>query len=661
MARIPRRFLRTKFTQARPQSETSAGSGFALLASAFDQANSVLAPLAEADAVARGSSAVSRDADGNLSVGERIPFTKLDQLHNAAAGAVYITELEQDHALELDRLQHEFRGDAAGFNQAATQLRERMIATAPDVFKGDVAKLTAGDAVRRERAIVSDQRKTTTARAENSINASIERKRNQALELARNPNAENRAELDTLNEEIRDLARIKAGMPGSTMSEEDILLHQEMIIAEQNKISEAQITSRFDDHLDVVERGGTPNDPDLEAQFSDEQKRQLQIARGAVEFEPTFNAMGPAARLKVIGDIRAGAENEQVLDIRDNLIKKHEKMLVEEAKDPIAAAQGALGSLPSIDPASGATFKDRVAVARHLQENGRNNAARYFSDDEQVVLSEVLKGGDAAEVATTIRSIAEAGQSASDMVQELNLGAGLEFAVLYGVNGGAASTVEKMIDGDRVTGRTSVGAEVRKNGVDEVFGGVPMPVQARDQIIHGAELIYKSEMSRNPGEPEEVWIEALREASGLTGQAGGIQEINGKEVYVAPGISGSEVSRRVQSHITRRLSVPHAAPARVRLTDQQKLENETARREHDMEFWGGVSGNAETGRLDGGYPTFNQAGRPLSYDEWNETEMVPTQNGWYGISIRRNGEVTFLRDSVTGQPFQFRMDKLAVN
>ena len=677
MARIPRALTRKSFTSVPRAAESSAGSVYANIAQALEQTASVLQPLAEQDAAAKGLAAVTRDENGNLQANTKIPFTALDQKYNLAASAVYMAELDGDYEVELAGLRQQYAGDVAGFNKAADDLARNIVGNAPEAFKGDVQLMTIRKNGRVSRQEAATTRKVTEARAANSINARIASGKERIDQLLADPTPENVALANEEIAEMGSLYKVKEQLPGSTFTPENSTYELERI---QNNVASAYqgaIDDRVEGAVDIFQDGEVPSDiADLaELTAGTEAGERLEVYRAAHNELPNFASQSPEEQLAEITRRKEAGVDEDGLTVLKVLEQQHERTLKSIAEDPIEYGAKQLSVSP-LNPSSQASVNRRLREAQELTDQGRNPLRSILSKEEAANYKSRLSSDDPEETMGAITDLARFGPAGQRIADEMGAKPVERHALGLAQANADPAIMADIVLGSKVKGANKPDNDYKAEVVQQVLGGAIDAQQFSNvagqgafiqSTVAAAEAIFAQRtIDADPSDAEEIWAESLKSAMGTSGRVGGVQEINGHTAVIPPDMDSQLVnnafnnfSRAYSGRTTSALETGEVDP--LDLTDpnfdrQDEVNGRLSDAQLDIQardFW-------KSSTLSGGFP------KGLEGSEINpgDVRMVAISSERYILQYDVGGLIgastwITMRDSETRGRFEFNIREFA--
>lgn len=210
------------------QAPRSAVSG-AYISSAFDKLGRGLDDLGQnfqaaqdENANLRGSSAVYRDADGQLQVTTESALSQSGRIFNRSARQAYLAQTSSDARVALLDLRKKSNGDAASFQAAYDGYRAKYLEKADSLMAGPIAQTLDSEFNNQHEGMLQDQFKQDTDNNRGKITNEISTLTNETAALARG-GATDSPEYNSKMDAIRQLGTELTGNPlfGITKAEAD--------------------------------------------------------------------------------------------------------------------------------------------------------------------------------------------------------------------------------------------------------------------------------------------------------------------------------------------------------------------------------------------------------------------------------------------------------
>ncbi|MBR9765371.1 MAG: glycoside hydrolase family 104 protein [Rhodobacteraceae bacterium] len=587
------------------------------------------------------------------------------QAHNAAAATAYLSDMVMAAERDFSALSTQYPLDPAGFLQAAQGYVEQAVEGAPDAMKPDLRANLERDMQQSYLGMVEEKQADTRKRADNSSAALVKRWGNSLAEALAAGNEEAAA---AARSRLDDLLEAREAMPGvawTRAQSENVILgaydDARKLETSRLKTYTTELGKKLDGVIAAAENGQRAAD---EALLDDPAVRALQPekAREAAakitlrEIAPQFMSMPPEERTAAIAEEKGrtlgSAWETDLLDAMESMDKKAVTAL---ETDPVQYFEDFMPEgqkppqLPTdmTDPGNFmAALAARKDYALERAAEGYTTVPAFFSKAEIETLSPLFAaGGDPAVKALLAKSFVSAfGASAGAALKEVKaddvtrhvgglMAAGTSEAVAQ-----KALIGQGMIDEGLVQLPPKAAAvETFSPEIADALGAAGVGVQGG--LLKTAKAIYAASargVDPTSDDANDLMAQAMQEALGYEetrrGATGGVQEVNGIETLLPPGVSPDRVEIGIRNAIDR----------------YSRREADNIQR-GDPEIWGG-----------NGVPSY--AGQPLDAEIMRDARFVPItgpggaiMTGMYRIELFGGTDV----ENEAGDVFIFDMRRLA--
>jgi hypothetical protein len=614
------------------------------------------------------------------------------QIHNAAAGAAYLAEVENQSLTQMMDLSAQFAGNPAGFQQAMEGMISEAVKAAPSMFRGDVRKTLTGLAQRRILGMHEDQQRDTRQRAANSNGALVER---YGDELTTAILSGDEATIAAAQAQLEGALRLRETLPGLAWTPEQsqnaITKAQQRAASEMGKARESasrtasktlkDMVKTFKSNLTHADEGMLEA---LIAESGDEELGREAMAWYAIrEGRPEVFKMTPDELDALVAELNASpVDSEFQIDTR----KAIEDMAKDQRKgfrdDPIARAQEVLpGAVPDLDISSpeamGISMDNRVNAALALagiDENRERTLPRYtnevalLSKEEAAQVKQLL--GPEMDAGTRLAYTAEIvkamGADSPLFFKQAGVDPVLAMGAMLQANGGDEALAIQALRGQEMLAAGLVMTPTKATTLAQISPEIQkatshIPVDDQKAVMDFAKAIYASQaqgIDHTSDAAKDLLQNSIQKALGQQTDVrgvltGGVQKIGG-QYSVLRGHSGKGIETLLPVGVGAREATETLKTALLGYDDSQfqmlwgREAEITARR---AEIW--AAAGASSAPMIGGKPL-----DPRLLD-LGQIRLVPDPRAKnsYVMMIDTGSSITDVRDA-SGKAFTFDLVKL---
>lgn len=609
------------------------------------------------------------------------------QAHNAAAQAAYAAEVSTQATVDLQNLSNGFPLNPDGFDAAAQDYIDQIVADAPVEFRGALRSDLSNAALRRYTGLMSEKQTDIRRRAINSNKALSDRYAQEYAELRAAGDDEGAL---AVAEQLQGVLGARERLPGASWTPEQttnvfadaersaVRLMQRNATARSNEAKDTLGTI-----IDAAQSGMVAadeeilQDPWVQSQLPD-LVAEAQAFIGLREAMPDFMRMPPAMMDQAIAEARQQPVED---DFEIDVIKAAEKAAKASRKawedDPILQAQTVMDNKPpevQYTPGAEDDFVEGLKARRQygltLHSEGYTDRPTFFSQEEADVLSGLLsKETDPAIRAAVSGFLAEGlGPDAIAAFDQLDVDDVTAFGGKMAAMGAPSVAAEAMLgqqyldEGVVKAPTEKVQREVVSAAVGNAFQGIPGAPEHMGEIMGFATALYASQaqgMDPTSAAAKTLMEESMQRAMGQTtnsrGQlVGGVQEILGGKTILPPHVSGESANAMLQASLGihpdlgfagNLIALPSRVGARVLGVDQGP----------NVEAWQAAASMGEG--QGGSIPLFNGKPIPDKFFTSGAVRVVAAGGSLYRMEIG-SGEATFPAEDANGNVLFFDLEKL---
>jgi hypothetical protein len=601
------------------------------------------------------------------------------QLHNAAAGVAYLSEVENQAVRQMMDLGNQFQNDPQGFERAMQGFISEAVSQAPSMFRGDVRKKLSGLAQRRILGMHEEQQRDTRQRAANANGALVDR---YGDELATALVSGDEAAIAAAREQLNGALRVRETLPGIAWTPEQSFnavaraeKQAESARAQAQKEAATSAKSTMRSIRDAAKAGMVSADEALLSSLVDADPALAAEAMAWVNLRdgmPEIFKMTPAELAQLSAEMKA---NPVQSDFQVDIAKAIEGYASEQKKafkdDPVARAQQVLpGLYPDIDTSTpdafGESIAERITSAMALagfDENGERTLPRYtneialLSKEEQAQIAQFLgpENDPQIRLAYAAAAVKTMGADSARLFQEARVDPGFKMGAMMLANGGDEAMVSQALRGQemRKSGMVVIpgkGATISTIGPEIAKAVGHIPVEAQADIKEFALDIYAAQavgVDPNSDAASELLKKSLNQALGQStdrrGQlTGGVQKVGrNPEVLLPIGVTAGEAESAL------RTGIMGFDPEASAMSFMQGFNREQAAATRER-MW--AAAGAASGPMLGGQPLDPQVFHT------GKLQLVPhpSAKNFYMMMVNTGSNITDVRD-VNGNAFMFNL------
>ncbi|MBT9385469.1 hypothetical protein KM176_16465 [Pseudooceanicola sp. CBS1P-1] len=602
--------------------------------------------------------------------------------HNAAAASAYLAEMNNAAGQDFAAFATQFPLDPEGFRQAAQGYVDQAVKGAPEQMRADLRLNLEREMQQSYIGMVEEKQSDTRKRADNASAALVDRWSTQYSEALASGNNE---AAQAARSRLEDLLVNREALPGigwTRAQSENVILGS---IKGAQKIENTRATAykteigkKLDGVISAAENGQHAAD---EALLDDKGVWSLQPdkAREAAakiqlrDAMPDFRSMLPAERKAIIeGEQQRTLHYGYEPDLLKAMKSVDTSMTAALDKDPIQYFSDFMPddqkppTLPSDMSDPGATIAAMTArrdYAKKMQAEGYTAVPIFLSDAEVKLLTPHFADGadPAAKAALAKLFVAGFKEDAGAALKEVKAD-----DVTQHVGGLMAAGV-----GDDLAQKALVGQQMIEQGQvmlppkaasvasisPEIVDALGPAAYAMGATLKTAKALYAVDakgVDPTSDDAKKLMASSLQQALGFeqrrsgrygTTATGGVQEVNGHQTLLPPGISPKDVEAGIKQAVDQILPGRGAPPIAGREVGASRSIP------GDPDLWGGLNGST---------PSYN--GQPISMRQLQSAKFVPITDatgqildGLYRIEVMGGTDV----ENEAGNVFIFDMRKLA--
>jgi GH24 family phage-related lysozyme (muramidase) len=594
-------------------------------------------------------------------------FGPYKRIHDAAAGVAYQAEMMNRGGEDLLALSHSHPLDPDGYEGAAGEYIDRVVADAPEEFQADLRASLQGQAQSRRIGIAEERQADIRQRAANATTALVDRyATSYADALATGRMEDASAARDTL----RSVLRAREQLPGlswTASQSSGVLADAERAAQRQQQAAAREWETDVRGRLSMISSAAAEgrHTPD-EAILADprvqgiEGYREAAMRVGLRDNMGSFLKLPPAEQKDVIDQARSEPVREKWEVQGGNLVDAMEDAHAETQRaledDPIGhmARQFPENGPPpvSMDVSDTQAFQDGLKMRRGygqmMADEGFVDTPQFFSADEREQFKAMTsRTAPVATRAALAMSFVDAfGADAGRALAEVGADPVLVHVGGLAAAGGDTDVAMEALQGQALMEEgvvTLPSKSVRTRTLDLGIGAALPPAPAlQGRLLKTAEAIYAARSKgMEEGDEATVFEGAVQAALGQSTDArgrsvGGVQEVFGAPTLLPPRMAVEDAEAALEQLVPTGRRRREADPAAV--TDFEGIGN--------------------------GAPLY--AGEPLTAADLRNAALSPVVNprtgnvvaGWYTMSILYGGTE---HDVTTegGGTFMFDLDALA--